>query len=66
MPPREDDTPTHTIPMALQRKLAEAKQWYDKYQTVADGDEEFVARVEAADLLEEIVEMCEQTRGLAE
>jgi hypothetical protein len=52
--------------MVLQRKLAEAKNWSDRLEALADDADEYHSDKEAVDLLKDIVEMCEQTWGFAE
>jgi hypothetical protein len=77
---QHDDDPTHTIAMDLQRKLVEAKQWYDKglelekqiSQSSGPGsaqrnaDDRDAHERDAAPLLAEIVEMCGAKWGFAE
>lgn len=72
-----DEEPTHTVPAALERKLVEAKEWRDRRVEL----EETIARVggiaernqadrddldrEGARLLEEVVEIIDETWGCA-
>ena len=63
-----DDEPTHTIPMPLQRKLKEAKEWADERQGqveagIPDSRKWMQSDIRAVDLLEEIVEMCDDAWG---
>lgn len=67
----QDEEPTHTIPMSLQRKLKEAKEWTDQRRDLEDTAAEseagdwFASDGKAVDLLKEIVEMCEAAWGFA-
>lgn len=63
-----DEEPTHTIPMPLQRKLKEAKEWADQRAAMAQEDRTeagdwFSSDETAVTLLGEIVEMCDATWG---
>ena len=70
----QDDEPTHTIPMALQRKLVEARRWSDGRMALEEGrpgsddvvDEWERSDAAAVTILNDIVEMCEQAWGFAE
>ncbi len=62
----QDDEPTHTIPMPLQRKLKEAKDWYERRGLISQnhgGALYDAACIEADQLLQEIVEMCDDAWG---
>lgn len=58
----EDEELTHHIPMALQRKLVDAKEWYDRREPCGVGIKNLDDyNREGADLLDDIVEMCDRT-----
>lgn len=78
----QEDEPAHSIPMALQHKLSEAKRWYDEGEQLqnairsssssgpgsAERNASDVADHErrAAGILEDIVEMCDKTWGFGQ
>jgi hypothetical protein len=61
-----EDEPTHALPKGLVEKLIEAKEWHDRRdRDTLDADELRVSAFRGADLLDDIVEIIDETWGFA-